>query len=139
MSEPLPQPLEHLGRGWAFPVRWSTSGAVALVESEDDVREAILLLLRTAPDERVMRPGYGAGVDRYVFAGRTPETQFRLQEDVRIALVRHEPRILVEQISAELPADDEARIDVVVDYRVDEHRPRQSLVFPFYLQQPEAG
>jgi phage baseplate assembly protein W len=139
VSEPLPHPLEHLGRGWAFPVRWSAAGEVALVEAEEDVREAILLLLRTAPDERVMRPGYGAGVDRYVFAGRTAETQFRLQEDVRIALVRHEPRVLVERVSAELPEDDDGRIDVVVDYRIDEHRPRQSLVFPFYLQQPEAG
>lgn len=139
MSELLPPPLEHLGRGWAFPVRWSAAGEVELVESEDDVRQAILLLLRTAPDERVMRPGYGAGVDRYVFAGRTSETQLRLQEDVRIALIRHEPRIVVEQIAAMLPDEDEARIDVVVDYRLDEHRPRQSLVFPFYLQQPGSG
>ncbi len=139
MSELAPQPLEHLGRGWGFPVRWSAAGSVGLVEAEDDVREAILLLLRTAPDERVMRPGYGAGVDRYVFAARSPETQLRLQEDVRIALIRHEPRIRVERISAELPEDDEARIDVVVDYRLDEHRPRQSLVFPFYLQQRESG
>lgn len=137
MSGPPPQPVEHLGRGWAFPVRWSLEGEVALVEGEEDVREAILLLLRTAPDERVMRPGYGAGVDRYVFAGRTPETQFRVQEDVRIALVRHEPRVLVERVSADLPEEDEGRIDVVVDFRIDEHRPRQSLVFPFYLQQPQ--
>lgn len=138
MSTPEPAPLEHLGRGWAFPVRWSPEGEVGLVEAEEDVRQAIQILLRTAPDERVMRPGFGAGVDRYVFAGRTAETQFRLQEDVRIALVRHEPRVVVEEVVATLPEDDDGRIDVVVDYRVDEHRPRQSLVFPFYLQQPAA-
>jgi uncharacterized protein len=135
MNSGDPVAHEHLGRGWAFPVRWE-AGEVALVEAEEDVREAIMLLLRTGADERVMRPGWGAGVESFVFAPRSAQTQFRLQEDVRMALVRNEPRIVVDRVAATLPEDDEARIDVEIDFTIDEHRPRQSLVFPFYLQQP---
>jgi phage baseplate assembly protein W len=124
---------EYLGRGWAFPVRWSRESGVATVEAEDAVRQAVLLLLRTGVDERVMRPGFGAGVDRYVFAERTEETQFRLQEDVRRALVRWEPRVIVDLLESVIDDEDSARIDVRVEYRVDPHRRPQSLVFPFYL------
>lgn len=124
---------EYLGRGWAFPVRWTREHGLVLVEAEEAVRQAVLLLLRTGIDERVMRPGFGAGVDRYVFAERTEETAFRLQEDVRRALVRWEPRVVVDRLETTISADDVARIDVQVEYHVDPHRRPQSLVFPFYL------
>jgi phage baseplate assembly protein W len=125
---------EVLGRGWAFPPLWDETGAVGLVDGEDDVREAILLLLRTALRERVMQPTYGVGIDRYVFAEQSAETRFRLQEDVRRALVRFEPRVVVERVEAEPAASDDARIDVLIQYRINPHRRPQSLVFPFYLQ-----
>jgi uncharacterized protein len=125
---------EVLGRGWAFPPHWDAAGVVALVEGEDDVREAMLLLLRTALRERVMQPTYGVGIDRYVFAEQTAETRFRLQEDVLRALIRFEQRIVVERVAAESAAGDESRIDVLIQYRIDPHRRPQTLVFPFYLQ-----
>ncbi|MGZ4387764.1 MAG: GPW/gp25 family protein [Gaiellaceae bacterium] len=130
-----PLASEVLGRGWSFPPRWDGSGAVELVEGEEDVRQAILILLRTGLRERVMHPDYGVGIDRYVFAGQTAETRFRLQEDVRRALVRFEPRVLVDKVEATESTGDEARIDVVIEYRIDPHRRPTSLVFPFYLQQ----
>lgn len=133
MNGPEPDGKEYLGRGWAFPVRW-TQGRVDLVASENDIRQAIGLLLRTGSDERIMHPDFGAGIDDYVFAPRNAETQFRIQEEVRRALVRWEPRITVEKIEAEIRDEDEARVDVHVDYRIDPHRRPQSLVFPFYLQ-----
>jgi hypothetical protein len=136
----------YLGRGWSFPPRWTPvepddpgagkfpPAAVGLVEAEEDVREAILLLLRTGLCERVMHPDYGVGIDRYVFAERTAETRFRLQEAVRRALVRFEPRVIVERVSADESPVEEARIDVTIEYRIDPHRRPDSLVFPFYLQ-----
>jgi phage baseplate assembly protein W len=131
---------EYLGRGWSFPVRWSAAeGSVELVAAEEDVRQAILILLRTGVDERVMQPGYGAGIDRFVFQPCNSETQFRLQQDVERALLRFEPRIIVDRVAAELNAEDDARLDVQIDYRVDAHRRPMSLVFPFYVLQSRAG
>jgi phage baseplate assembly protein W len=128
------EPRELLGRGWAFPVRWNGAG-VQLVEAEDAVRQAVGLLLRTGPDERVMRPDFGAGVDDYVFAARTTDTQYRLQEDVRRALVLWEPRVILDRVDAVLDEED-GRIDVHLEYRIDPHRRPQSLVLPFYLEAP---
>jgi len=132
---------EYLGRGWSFPVRWQPSGdprrgaEVELVAAEEDVRQAILILLRTGVDERVMQPGYGAGIDRFVFQPNSSETQFRLQQDVERALLRFEPRIIVDNVTAEPNPEDEARLDVQIDYRIDAHRRPESLVFPFYVLQ----
>lgn len=127
------EPQELLGRGWAFPVRWDDEG-VRLVAAEDAVRQAVGLLLRTGPDERVMRPDFGAGVDDYVFAARTTDTQYRLQEDVRRALVLWEPRVILDRVDAVLDDEDEGRIDVHLEYRIDPHRRPQSLVLPFYRE-----
>jgi phage baseplate assembly protein W len=127
---------EYLGRGWSFPVRWDPDvREIELVEAEEDVRQAVLLVLRTGVDERVMQPGYGAGIDRFVFSPRSPDTQFRLQQDVTRALLRWEPRIVVDRVTAEPNPEDDARIDVTIEYRIDAHRRPQSLVFPFYLLQ----
>lgn len=135
---------EYLGRGWSFPVRWGPpsqagrQGEVELVAAEEDVRQAILILLRTGVDERVMQPGYGAGIDRFVFQPNDSETQFRVQQDVQRALLLYEPRIVVDAVSAVPDEEDEARLDVQIDYKIDAHRRPQSLVFPFYVLQAGA-
>ena len=131
---------QYLGRGWSFPVRWQPAAdlrhaEVELVAAEQDVRQAILILLRTGVDERVMQPGYGAGIDRFVFQPNSSETQFRLQQDVERALLRFEPRIIVDNVTAEPNPEDAARLDVQIDYRIDAHRRPESLVFPFYVLQ----
>jgi uncharacterized protein len=138
MSTPDPSGSAYLGRGWSFPVRWEGRGVV-MVEGDEDVRQAILLLLRTGVDERVMQPGFGAGVDRFVFAQRGGETLFELQQLVERVLVRFEPRIEVLRVEAEPSVLDEARIDVVIEYRIESHRRPSSLVFPFYVEATEAA
>src|SRR5262245_66442213 len=45
----------------------SPTGALATVEDEASVRQSILLLLSTAPGERVMRPDYGCDLRRLLF------------------------------------------------------------------------
>jgi phage baseplate assembly protein W len=137
MSSGTPAP-EYLGRGWAFPPRWSASAGgplgAEMVDGDDEVKQAILILLRTGLRERTMHPDYGVGIDSYVFAERTAETQTRLEEDIRRALIRFEPRVVVEKVVAESADEDSARIDVLIEYRVDPHRRPDSLVFPFYIQ-----
>ncbi len=123
---------EHLGRGWAFPPRWSREGEATLVEGIEDVREAIRIILQTGQTERAMRPEFGADIDRYVFGTASVETAYRLQHDIERALVRWEPRAIIERVTAR-PLPHEGRIDVVIEYTTDPHRREQSLVYPFYL------
>jgi hypothetical protein len=124
----------HIGIGWAFPVRWDRLGTVALAKDEEEIRQAILIVLRTNLGSRVMRRTYGADVDRYVFAPRTAQVCFELVFDVKRALLLHEPRIIVEHVDAVPAGDADDRIDVAIEFRIDTHRRPSSLVVPFYLQ-----
>jgi hypothetical protein len=126
----------HVGTGWAFPVRWGAEGRVDLAGGERKVMQSINLVLRTAVGSRVMRPTFGAGVDRYVFDPRTEQTCFRLAFEVRQALLLWEPRVLVDTVEATVPDDADDRIDVLVEFRIDPHRRPSSLVLPFYLEEP---
>ena len=134
-NEDYPQ----VGRGWAFPPRWTAPGVppgpavVAMNNGVEHLGEAMRLLLRTMLGSRVMRPGLGAGVDRYVFEPRTPDACYRLADDVRRALVLGEPRVIVDAVEAAPAGDADDRVDVVIEYRIDRHRRPTSLVVPFYL------
>jgi uncharacterized protein len=129
----------QLGRGWAFPPRWDVDGADAVLATSDGVehvQEAMRVLLRTGIGSRVMRPGLGAAVDRYVFEPRTPDVCHRIAHDVERALLLWEPRIVVDAVEA-LPAGSaEDRVDVRIDYRVDRHSRPANLVIPFHLGSP---
>lgn len=125
----------HVGTGWAFPVRWMPTGQVGLQGRIEKLVESMTLVIRTAVGARVMRPGFGAGVDGYVFSPRTEETAFRLAFEVRQALLLWEPRVIVDSVEAEPASDEGNRFDVTVVFRDDQHRRPSSLVLPFYVEQ----
>lgn len=125
----------QVGRGWAFPPRWSgTPASVEMSDGERHIREALVILLHTLLGNRVMRPGMGAGIDRYVFEPRTADACHRLADDVRRALVLGEPRVIVDAVAAVPAEHSDDWVDVVVEYRIDRHRRPNSLVLPFYLE-----
>jgi phage baseplate assembly protein W len=127
----------QVGRGWAFPPRWVRPDAgpptVAMNDGAEHVGQALTILLRTMTGSRAMRPGFGAGVDRYVFEPRTPDACHRLADDVRRALLLGEPRVIVDAVEAVAAEDADDRVDVMIEYRIDRHRRPTSLVVPFYL------
>ena len=70
-----------IGSGIAFPLRVDARGGLALVERRADVREAIGVILGTAPGERPMRPEFGCGVHDYVFDVVDAYTVGRIEHD----------------------------------------------------------
>jgi phage baseplate assembly protein W len=135
---PLPD-YPHVGIGWAFPVRWRPDGVRTVGDEEEQIRQAIRILIRTNLGSRVMRPTYGADVERYVFAPRTDQVCFQLAFDVERALLLYEPRVIVDGVVATAAGEAEDRIDVAVEYRIDRHRRPSSLVLPFYLGAQEGS
>ena len=123
-----------LGRGWSFPVAVDAAGRIALSEYEDDVREAIRLVLLTSPGERVMRPEFGAGAADAVFSTLNTTNLGSLQGAIRRALVRFEPRILVEEIQVRPEPGEVGRLLVDLQYRVRATNTRFNQVFPFNLE-----
>jgi uncharacterized protein len=124
-----------LGVGTAFPPRLdpATQGFVR-AEYEESVRQAILLILGTAPGERLMRPEFGCGIHDLVFENLSFGTLGRVQQAVDEALLRLEPRIDVTSIDVR-PGGDGNVLLIHIQYQVRATNNAFNLVYPFYLQQ----
>jgi phage baseplate assembly protein W len=126
----------HLGVGWAFPPQ-PVGGRLTYAKYEEDIEQAIEIILRTSPGERVMKPAFGAGLRRFLFAGNSPVTHRRVEETVRRALVDQEPRITVERVAAR-PGDDAPNLmEIEIDYVVRRSNVFYNRVFPFYLNESD--
>jgi phage baseplate assembly protein W len=135
MTGPAP---DFLGRGWAFPPAVDADGAVDLVAAEEDVREAIRLILATEPGERVMRPDFGCALRGMLFEPISTGTLALIRHRVEQALIAWEPRIDVESVSVSAPDPGGGRVDVAISYRVRATNTFYNLVFPFYLLEGRA-
>jgi phage baseplate assembly protein W len=121
---------EILGTGLAFPFGVDERGHVALVSDVDDIDQAIRLILETAPGERPMRPEFGCAVHDMVFERVDATTSARIDDCVRAALERWEPRVAVEDVAFDL---DEPVLYIAIAYRVHATNARRNLVYPFYV------
>lgn len=126
---------DFLGRGWKFPVEVDATGKIALSDYEDDVREAIRIILMTSRGERVMRPDFGANLHDYVFASMSATTIGRIQASVQEALIKWESRIKVIAVKVEPDRGEVGKLLIDVEYQVRATNTRFNLVFPFYLKE----
>jgi len=125
-----------LGVGWAFPVELDRGKEISAAKYDDDIRQAIWIILGTAPGERVMRPDFGAGLHALAFEPINSTTMALLRQRVEQALTLWEPRIdsVTVQVSAQ-PAQGRLMIDI--RYRVRTTNTFYNVVYPFYLQEGE--
>ena len=125
-----------LGKGWAFPPAFDLGEqTLAMVTAEEDIRESLHILLSTIPGERVMLPEYGCPLHEHVFdlAGETLFTH--LKGIIEDAILRFEPRIVVENITVTTEDPYEPRIAILLEYRLIQTNTRNNLVIPFYLKE----
>ena len=121
-----------IGSGWSFPVRLTPGGSVRLVSGAEEIEAAIRMILTTAPGERVMRPDFGCAMWEQVFAPINPNTLGLIEQSVREALARWEPRITLDNVTA-LAGEDEAVVKIEIEYHVRATNDHRNLVFPFYV------
>lgn len=126
---------EFLGVGWKFPVGLGPTGEIEMSEYEQDIHQAIRIILGTVPGERVMRPTFGCGIHDMVFTTLSMATLGQVETTVMEALTRWEPRIEVEAVKVSLDEAKEGRLLVGIDYRVRSTNNRFNLVYPFYLRE----
>jgi phage baseplate assembly protein W len=124
---------ELLGAGLAFPLGVDHRGAIALARGEEDVEQAIEIIIGTAPGERPMRPEFGCDVHDLVFETVDAAMVGRLETAIREALDRWEPRVTVESIDVDLDRAAEGRLDVTIGYVVRATNDKRNLVYPFYM------
>lgn len=127
---------EFLGTGWGFPIEADPlSGRIKAVSQEEDIRQAIRLILMTRPGERVMRPEFGCRIYEYAFGTADYTSLSRMRHAVEEALELWEPRITDVQVEVRLENGASGLILIEIDYRVRSTNNPYNLVFPFYLNE----
>ena len=125
---------DFLGRGWSFPVALDQkSGGVAMSQGEADIAQSIYIILSTAKGERLMHPDFGCGIHSYVFGLMNTTTLTLLEQSVREALDRWEPRIALENVKVKYEPSPGNKCVVDIDYTVRSTNDRRNMVYPFYL------
>jgi phage baseplate assembly protein W len=122
---------DFIGNGWAFPAAINRNGSVRLVTGTEEVDAAIRMILSTVPGERVMRPEFGCSMWEQLFAPLTAGTLGLIEQAVREALERWEPRIELESVYAE-GEQATGTVHITVAYRIRSTNDVRNLVFPFY-------
>lgn len=127
---------QFLGRGWAYPVQLEANlGSVATAEFEDDVQQAIIIILGTSPGERLMRPEFGCGIYDMVFDVIDNASITRINQLVSSALIRFEPRIELENVKVDPYRAAEGRLEISITYRIRNTNQFGNLVYPFYFRE----
>ncbi|HMS56426.1 MAG TPA: GPW/gp25 family protein [Fimbriimonadaceae bacterium] len=123
---------DFLGSGWKFPPQLDVRGRIALAHQEEDIDEAIRVILMTRKGERPFRPEFGSDLHQVAFAPNNVGTAGLASRYVREALVRWEPRIEVLDVSSEPDINQPARLMISIRYRPIDRNSERNLVFPFY-------
>ena len=123
-----------LGVGWKFPIDVDRRRGVAMSHAEDSIYESILIILGTAPGERVMRPEFGCRIHDLVFAPNNANTHGLIIAYVEEAIRTWEPRVADLTVEVEADRDEETRVTVKVQYKVIATNNVFNMVYPFYLQ-----
>ena len=131
---------EFLGRGLKFPLQVDPrTGKLAMVDQEEDIREAIGIILRTGQGERVMRPEFGARTMDYAFAPASSSMTHSIAHDLRILLLEQEPRIRDVEVRCERLDRQDGAVVIEVDYTVRSTNTRYNHVYPFYVTEGSEG
>jgi Bacteriophage baseplate protein W len=129
-----------LGAGWAFPPTFLDHGAdVAMTEGSVNVAQSIAILVRTQHGERVMRPGFGAGLDAVMFAEVDQDLLNSVTSLITDAVLYHEPRVRLDDVDVTQTVSDPGLLRIAVTYTVLANNSRYNLVYPFVLTEAQTG
>ena len=131
-------PKAFQGVGWAFPLCVAPDGSTSVALYEEDIRQAILIILGTNYGERVMRPDFGAGLRDFIFEPLNTTTCQKVRTRVNDALVQWEPRIDVVDVTVKITGDVQNVLNIAMTYRTRTTNTLHNLVYPFYLEEGSA-
>lgn len=129
-----------LGTGWSFPPEFSQGGAhVGLVSGAQDVHQSLQILFSTRPGERILRESYGCDLSLVQFEDMDQALVNTLRRLITDAVLRFEPRVDLEDVQVVQDNDQPGLLQVLVSYTVRATNSRYNMVFPFHLQEADAG
>jgi len=109
-----------------IPVSWPLlavpdgQGRLRYPNLAESVRQSIMVILQTSPGERLMRPEFGGGLERYLHEPNTLSTRRQIRDLISDSLARWEPRIVLDRVDVweldERP--DTVRVEIVYRLRL---------------------
>lgn len=127
---------DFLGRGWKFPIKVdSSTGRIMTSEFEDDIKEAVEIILGTSKGERVMRGEFGSNVRNYIFESMDATNINLLEREVKEAIFLWEPRVRDIEVSVAKDRDDASKLLIEITYVVRKTNNLFNLVYPFYINE----
>lgn len=130
------RPGDFLGKGWKFPPKVDyATGRVQTVSEEEDIAEAVKILLFTRKGERVMRPEFGCGIQKFMFAEMDYGTVREMEREIVDAITAWEPRVIEPEAEVDLGQLPEGLVQIRVQYVVRSTNNPYNLVFPYYIQE----
>lgn len=125
---------EFLGQGWKFPIEVDeVTGQIKQTQYEDDIAEAIRIIIWTGRGERVMRPDYGCGIEQYLFEGNDDTTLRLIETEIEDAIRMWEPRVHEIEVKVDRDPVHEQKLLIHVQYEVRTTNNLFNQVYPFYL------
>lgn len=129
---------QYMGRGFKFPFSVDPSTRrVAMSSAEDDISEAIRLILRTNLGERVMLPEFGTTAGDFVYSDSSAERIAALESSIADALEQWEPRISNVEVSAMDNGGSKGMLEISIKYTVRMTNNQFNMVYPFYMMEGE--
>lgn len=127
-----------MGRGFKFPFSVDPStNHIAMSSAEEDIEEAIKIILRTNVGERVMLPEFGTAAGDFVFSDNRAERIAALESSVKDALEHWEPRITDIDVEADSAAGTKNVVEINIRYTVRMTNNQFNMVYPFYMMEGE--
>jgi phage baseplate assembly protein W len=126
------------GSGWRFPIVPTAGGGLTYIAGDDNILQSLRLLVETAAGERVMRPELGTTLSESLFSSDADQNLHALEQSVREAIQRWEPRVVVDRVEARRLDEPAGTVEVDVGVRIRRTNLARNLVFPFYLEGPAA-
>jgi len=121
---------DFLGAGWKFPIRIDEEGSFSLSKHEEDIKESIIIILKTIKGERFNHPDFGSGVYNYLFSPINRSAISLIKEEVQNSLKKYEPRIDVEAVN--IQTEEVGKLLIYIEYTVRSTNKKENLVYPFY-------
>ncbi|MDR2615023.1 MAG: GPW/gp25 family protein [Oscillospiraceae bacterium] len=128
---------DFLGRGVKFPIQIDPkTGRIAMVSYEEDIAEAIDIIIGTHRGERVMRQDFGSTASAYMFESVAYAMKDSIAHDLHEQLLLQEPRIVDVRVTA---SDGSVPGAILIDisYTVRSTNNRYNKVYPFFLNESE--
>ncbi|MEP7306031.1 MAG: GPW/gp25 family protein [Acidobacteriota bacterium] len=105
------------------PVSWPflplpVDGRLTYPTLEQSVRDSVRIILTTGPGEQLLRPRFGAGLQRFLEEGNTVATRRRIQAAILENLKAYETRAAFDRVDVDPVDGAPGQIHVQIFYRL---------------------